>query len=177
MNTIAEASSSRCNRSYAQTPGSRILRDVGASTVTTIPPVLKHPHDNSVNSFEHHPRQSPSQSEENLDQFTRKLLKNKSLLVPTRLALKRQRATLQPSTRRLEPLYSDTVQMELGNPDEYLMHNVSTDDEDLKAIMSENLPSPPEQYRTQSISNQSSPIREETPHTLPADISLLYRYR
>lgn len=176
MNTIAEIASSRGNRSYSQTPASRTLRDMGASTVTTIPPVLKHPHENSVNSFEQHHRQSPSQSEENLDQFTRRLLKNKSLLVPTRLALKRQRATVQPLTRRLEPLYSDTVQMELGNPDEYLMHNVSTDDEDLKAIMSQNIQPSPEQYRTQSISNQSSPIREETPHTLPADISLLYRY-
>lgn len=175
MNTIAEISSSRCDRSYPQTPASKILRDMGASTVTTIPPVLKQPHDNSVNSFEQNPRQISSPPEENLDQFSKKLLKNKSLLVEARLALKRQRATLQPSARKFEPLYTDVVQMELGNPDEYL-HSVSTDDEDVKAFIAQNLQPSPEQYRTQSISNQSSPVREETPHTLPADISLLYRY-
>lgn len=177
MNTITEVSSSRGNRSCSQTSASRIIRDMATSTVTTIPQALKQPHENSVTSFEQYPEQqhpSPN-SQEDFEKFTRKLLKNKSLLVPRRLALKRQRASLRPSSKHLEPLYTDTLQMELGNPGECFSRNGQYDD-DLKTTVSQNLRLSSEQCRTQSLSNLSSPVREDTPHTLPTDISLLYRY-
>ena len=85
------------------------------------------------------------------------VLKNRNLLVAARLALRRQRAALRGPTLHHEPVRSETLQMELGNPDEVLLeHNRDT-------------------TLSPSLSNRTSPFRQESPQTIPADISLMFR--
>lgn len=163
------------NRNYPLTPTSRMAGDMASSTITTIPAVIKHPHENSLISFEQNlPQQIPN-ADENFEKFTTTLLRNKTLIVPRRLALKRQRASLKSPTRKLDPIYTNTLQMELGNPDELTLHS-DHDDDELTTMISQNIHLSPVQNRIQSNSNHTSPLRGDTPHTLPTDISLLYRY-
>jgi hypothetical protein len=147
-----------------------------ALTDATISPINRRQHDNSVASIEHHlpPIQHVSNPKEDFEQFSNKLMKNKTLVVPRRLALKRQRAPLKPTAKKLAPLYTDSLQMELGNPEELALRS-DHGEEDLKTMIS-NIHSSVDHNHSQSISNHSSPRRDETPHTVPADISLLYRY-
>ena len=175
MNTMAETSSLRFNRSYSQSPASRLVGDMVASTVNTMPPVIRYPHMNSAITMEQNLPYRTSNPEEDFQKFSTKLLRNKTLLVPTRLALKRQRASFKSPNKRLEPMYSDTLQMELGNPEELSLRS-DLDEDESKILITQNTRLSFEQNRMQSISNPSGPLREDTPHTLPTDISLLYRY-
>lgn len=175
MNTIRGTSPIRYKQNHPLTPVSRMVGDMRSSTMTTIPAVIKQPHDNSLISFEQNLPQHVPNPEERFEKFTTSLLKNKTLLVPRRLALKRQRATLESPTRKLDPIYTDTLQMELGNPDELILHT-DADDDELTTMISQNVHISPTQNRMQSTSNHTSPLRGDTPHTLPTDISLLYRY-
>jgi hypothetical protein len=175
MTTITDTSPLRHTRSYTITPKFRIRGDLATSTVTTMAPAMKNPHENSAaSSNQDFPRriQNP---EQRFQTFSTSLLKNKGLLVPTRLALKRQRASLKAPSTKFEPVHSDILQMELGNPEELLLHN-DRDDEDHTSMVTRGTHLLPEQNRMQSTSNQTSTVRGDTPHTAPTDISLLYRY-
>jgi hypothetical protein len=166
----------RYNQSCLLSPASRMVGDMVTSSETTMPAVLKHPHDNSVMSFEHKLPYYTLNAEENFSKFSTSLLKNKTLLVPRRLALKRQQPSLKSSTKKLQPVYSDTLQMELGNPEESTVHN-NRDDDEFNTTITQNIHLSSEQNRLKSTSNNtSSLLRGDTPHTAPTDISLLYRY-
>jgi len=175
MSTMADTSFSRYNRSRLLSPASRMVGDMATSTETIIPAILKRPHNNSAMSFEQKLPQHTPNAEENFEKFSTSLLKNKTLLVPRRLALKRQQTSFKPPKKNLEPVYSDTLQMELGNPEEFTIHN-DRDDDEPNTIITQNTHLSPEQNRTQSTSNNTSLLRGDTPHTAPTDISLLYRY-
>lgn len=84
-------------------------------------------------------------------------LKSRNLLVATRVALRRQRAALKGPSLQYEPIRSDALQMELANPDE------SISESNYNAMISS------------SLSNHTSPLRQDTPHTAPTDISLTFR--
>lgn len=139
--------------SRLETPKTKLVADINTPTVAS---TLKHAHDTSLTSLAHNFASRLSKREEHYRQFSASLLKNKSLLVPTRLALKRQRAALKSPSLQYEPLRSEIFQIELGNFDP------STS------------PSP-EYIRAKSTTNSNSQIREDTPHTIPTDISLMYR--
>lgn len=130
-----------------------IVADFNTPTVAS---TLRHAHDTSLTSLAHHFAAQTSKRDENYRQFSASLLKNKSLLIPTRLALKRQRAALKSPSLQYEPLRSETFQIELGNSDQGTSPT-------------------PEYIRAKSTTNSTSQIREDTPHTLPTDISLMYR--
>jgi hypothetical protein len=172
MTTIKE----RYNRSYVLTPSSRVNGDMAPSVVTTIPQTLKRPHDNSLVSLTQDLPYRTSNPERNFQTFSASSLKNKTLLVPTRLALKRQRATFRGPTMQFEPIQTDALQMELGNAEELTIHNDQDDDDEHNIITTPIIHLSPEQNRMQSTSNHTSPLRGDTPHTAPTDISLLYRY-
>jgi hypothetical protein len=175
MNTVTDTSPIRYNGSYTMTPGSQNKDHRATSTMTTMPAAIKHPHDNSAASFTQEFPQRMSNPEQKFQAFSTSLLKNKGLLVPTRLALKRQRASLKAPTMTFEPDRSDILQMELGNPDELLLHS-NPDDEEHTTLVSQNTHLLSGQNGMQSTSYRSSPLRGDTPHTAPTDISLLYRY-
>jgi hypothetical protein len=175
MNTIKDTSSLHHNRSHLQTSSSRLIRDTGSSTLTTMLPVITHPHDNSVISMEENLPHRLLNAEENFEKFSTSLLKNKTLLVPRHLALKRQRASLKLPNQKLRPVYSDTLQMELGNPEGFLSNN-DRNEGGMNTMMSQYIRLSPEKNRIQSTSNDTTPLRGDTPQTAPTDISLLYRY-
>ncbi len=141
------------DRSHLETPRSKIIGDF---TTPTMSSVMKHAHDTSLISLAHNFASQISKRQGNYKKFSSSLLKNKSLLIPTRLALKRQRAALKSPSLQYEPIRSNTFQIELGNTDETTA-------------------TPPDYTRIKSTSNYTSQFREETPHTLPTDISLMYR--
>ncbi|CAF0895140.1 unnamed protein product [Rotaria sordida] len=175
MTTVTDTSNLHHNRNNVKTPTSQIIGDLKTSTKTTMPYNIKDSHHNSLVSFAQDFSQSIPNPKNNFQKFSTSLLKNKALLVPTRLALKRQRASLKPPTLKYEPVRSDTLQMELGNPEELTLHSDQDEDEHTTAMISQYMQLPKEQNRMQSTSNQSSPLREDTPHTGPTDIALLYR--
>ena len=74
------------------------------STMTTMTPIIKHAHENSLVSLAHDFAHRGTKRDENYQAFSASLLKNKSLLVPTRLALKRQRAALKDRSLQYEPI-------------------------------------------------------------------------
>jgi hypothetical protein len=175
MNTITDTSPLYITRNHSRTPVSRIIGDMATPTVTAMSSFIKRPHDNSVSSVEQNFPHRISNPQEQFENFSKSLLKNKALLVPTRLALKRQRASLIAPTKKVEPIYSDALQMELGNPEEFTLHSDQGDDE-LDTMISQNIHLSSEQNRMQSRSNHTSPLRGGTSHTVPTDISLMYRY-
>lgn len=140
--------------SRTDTARSRMIRQ---STTPTMASVLTHAHDNSLISLAHNFASGVTKRQENYQKFSASLLKNKSLLVSTRLAIKRQQAALQSPSLQYEPLRSETFQIELGNPT------------DIKSTSS------PDYNRIKSTSHYTSHLRGDTPHTALTDISLMYR--
>jgi hypothetical protein len=132
------------SQSCTETASSKIHEDIPRPTRTSI---LKHVHDNSLITLAHNFAYQASKRQANYQKFSASLLKNKTLLVPTRLALKRQRAAFKSPTLQYEPIQSETFQIELGN--------------------SNNIPSS-EDHRIKSTSIHTN-------HTTPNDISLMYR--
>lgn len=175
MNSFLDTSFLRFNRNYLRKSASPNVGDMTESTNTTLSPAIKCQHDNSAASFEHNLPQRTLNPREDFQKFSTKLMKNKTSLVQRRLALKRQRTSLKPTIRKLAPIYTDKLQMELGNLEGF-PSPCDQDEEDLRTMISQNIHSSIERSHPQSISNQSSPLRDDTPHTLPTDISLLYRY-
>jgi len=139
---VTEEFPSNFIRSPTELTRSRMNRD---STTPTRTSIIKHVHDTSLVSLAYNFASRVSRRQESYEKFSASLLKNKSLLVPTRLALKRQRAAIKSPTLQYEPVRSETFQIELGNPGDI------------------------------TTSNHINQLREDTPHTLPKDISLLYR--
>ena len=164
MQSLIKMSASQDHRA----PSSQLDGDPTISTLTSMPTALKHPHVNSIEFSE----QSTPNAAENFEKFSSCLLKNKNLLVPTRLALKRQRAGFKPPSRQIliEHVNSNTFQMELGNPDEGQTSIDYESDDGGNTLLTH-----ADTIRLRSQSNQSS-ISRDTPHTAPTDISLLYRY-
>ena len=150
---VTEFSPSNYNRNRLETAKSKLIENV---TTPTMSSVMKHAHDTSLITLAHNFASRLTKREENYQKFSASLLKNKSLLVPTRLALKRQRAALKSPSLQYEPLRSESFQIELGNFDQTTAPT-------------------PEYIRTKSTTNSTSQLREDTPHTLPTDISLMYR--
>jgi hypothetical protein len=151
-------------RSRTVTPRSKIISALATSTMTTMAPAVKHAHDTSLVTLAQDFAHQISKHEEKYEKFSASFLKNKSLLVPTRLALKRQRAALKAPSLQYEPIQSETYQIELGNPDD-----IVTQDDYHRTISAE-------ENRIKSTSTRLSPLRGDTPHTLPTDISLMYKY-
>ena len=173
MITITEPSALRYHSPNTRLPKSRMTDARTATTVTTLPSELRHPHPSSLVSTPSDYLQRPIQPAENYHLFSRTMLKNKSLLVPTRLALKRQRASIKAPLRALESVESQSFQMELGNPDELLIHWNSQQDEPTE----EDPPAgfSPEHQTFQNSSHFRGPLRVNTPYNAPADIALLYK--
>lgn len=169
MNTITDTLRSRYNQSQPiAPPPTQFAGYLTESSETTIPAVTKHPHNNSVILVEPNFPRRMLKPTEDFEKFSKSLMRNKTLLVPTRLALKRQRASFKPRIKKVEPIYSNTLQMELGNPEEVTSH-IDRESDEGTIIVSE-------QNQTQGTSNNTNSLRGDTPHTLPTDISLLYRY-
>ncbi|CAF3433769.1 unnamed protein product [Rotaria sp. Silwood1] len=175
MTTVTDTPYLHHNRSNVKTPTSQAIGDLTTSTKATMPFNIKDSHHNSLVSFTQNLSQRIPNPKDNFQKFSTSLLKNKVLLVPTRLALKRQRASLKPPTLKCEPVYSETLQMELGNPEELTSHSDHDEDEQTATTISQHMHLSREHNRMRSTSNQSSPLRGDTPHTVPADIALLYR--
>ena len=129
-----------------QTPS---IADPPASMIT---PTL-----NPLSVAQEHPLVNISALNKQYRQNPTPLLKNRNLLVAARLALRRQRAALRGPTIQHEPIRSETLQMELGNPDEALLEH----SRDVTI--------------TPLLSNRSSPFRQDSPQTVPTDISLMFR--
>lgn len=136
--------------SRLQTPKSKVIGEFQTPTMSS---VMKHAHDNTLISLAHNFATRHSKRDENYRKFSESLLKNKSLLVPTRLALRRQRAALKSPALHYEPLRSAAYQIELGTS-------------------IETTSSSPEYIRTKSTNSHG---RGDTPQTIPTDISLMYR--
>ena len=100
-------------------------------------------------------------AEENYQLFSGILLKNKSLLVPTRLALKRQRATLKGPAWQSRSAPLDGLHIELGNFDEYL---VNSEDEDEA-----------EQEQRPAQPRHTTPLSMVVPRTVATDTSLSHK--
>jgi hypothetical protein len=153
MISITKQLPSNNTPSRTDTARSRMIRQ---STTPTMASVLTHAHDNSLISLAYNFASGVTKRQENYQKFSASLLKNKSLLVPTRLAIKRQQAALQNPSLQYEPLRSETFQIELGNPT------------DIKSTS-------PDYNRIKSTSHYTSQLRGDTPHTALTDISLMYR--
>lgn len=119
---------------------------MGKLTVTTLAPDMKRTHDNSVASSTQDLTRRGPVAEPKPPKISTTSLREKGLLVPARLALKRQRAVLKPPTMKIEPDNHDAYQVELGRMDE--------------------LESP----------QRPNTFRGGTPHTAATDISVVYRY-
>lgn len=175
MTTVTDTSYLHNSRQHVMTPVSRAMGDLTTSTAANMTAAIKNPHFNSLVTFGQDMSHSLPNAEDNFQKFSTTLLKNKALLVPRRLALKRQRASLRPSLKQFEPISTDTLQLELGNPDDSPLHSERDYDERM-TLTSHNMRYSREMNRMHSTSNHTTPLREDTPHTLPADISLMYRY-
>ncbi|CAF2439667.1 unnamed protein product [Rotaria sp. Silwood2] len=175
MTAVADTSYLQHNQSNVKTPTSQAIGDLATSTKATMPFNIPESHHNSLVSFAQDLSQRIPNPKDNFQKFSTSLLKNKVLLVPTRLALKRQRASLKPPSLKHEPVFSDKLQMELGNAEELTLHSDHDEDEHSTTMISQHIQLSRERNRMQSTSNQSSPLRGDTPHTVPTDISLLYR--
>jgi len=89
-----------------------------SATTSRVTSVLKHPHDISLISLANNFVSQTSKRTTDYERLSSSLLKNKNLLVPTRLALKRQRAAICSPLLQYEPIRSETFQIELGNTNE-----------------------------------------------------------
>jgi hypothetical protein len=139
--------------------------------VKNISPTTKNVHDNSVASFAQDLPPRIQIPEQKLLKFSTTSLKDRALLVPTRLALKRQRPPIKPPTIKHESVNSDTFQIELGHLEESTTHRVQDYDK-YHSLMSQNTPFYPEQ----STAFHPNSARVDTPYTAATDISLMYRY-
>ncbi|CAF1162348.1 unnamed protein product [Rotaria sp. Silwood1] len=167
MTDVTQPLPSRYTRSRTATAKVKVINDLAASTVTTITPMVKRAHDISLVTLAQDFAYRVSKRQENYQKFSASLLKNKSLLVPTRLALKRQRAAFKGPSLQYEPIRSEKFQIELGSlNDERGQSN---------RIDTRQTTTPEDDNRIKSTSNQTSSLREGTPHTIPTDISLMYR--
>lgn len=92
-------------------------------TIKTITPAIKTTHDHSIssslNDFAHH----ATTNEPKLRKISTTSLKDKGLLVPARLALKRQRPVLKPPVIKPESEDSDGFQIELGRTEDFEPEN------------------------------------------------------
>ena len=138
---------------------------------------MKHPHAASLVSPAPDVTPQTLNPEKNYHLFSKTLLKNKSLLVPRRLALQRQRGPMKGPMMVYGPVKFDLLQMELGNPEEYLMQWDSYDDDDEDDRQNTpRLNVSLEKKQTELLSSHHpSSMRVNTPHTAPTDISLLYK--
>jgi len=139
--------------------------------VKNISPTRKNVHDNSLATFAQDVPPRIQIPEQKLLKFSTTSLKDRALLVPTRLALKRQRPPIKPPTIKHESVNSDTFQIELGHLEESTTHRVQDYDK-YHSLMSQNTPFYPEQ----STAFHLNSARGDTPYTAATDISLMYRY-
>ena len=181
MITVLDPLTLRYHTNQLQLPRSRLTEERTSPTCTTMPSALRRPHAASLISTAFDVPSPRSDPEKNYQLFSKSLLKNKSLLVPRRLALKRQRGPLKGPVKAYGPVKLDLLQMELGNPEEYLLqwdsYDDEQDDEDDEQIrkVSPRLNVSPEKKQNELSSQYSSPLRVTTPHTAPADISMLFK--
>ncbi|UJR27010.1 hypothetical protein I4U23_008315 [Adineta vaga] len=126
-------------------------------TIKTIVPSVKHVHDNSIASPTHDFARNMTKNESKYPKISITSLKDKGLLVPARLALKRQRATLKPPITRYEPEDSEGFQIELGRTEEFEPQN----SQDRKLLL--------------TTPNHPNSARGCTPHTIATDISVQYK--
>ena len=164
MTAVTEPFPSNKFRKRTASGKAKVINSFAASTVTTMTPMIKQTHNTSLASLAHNFAHRVSNHQENYQRFSASLLKHKNLLVPTRLAIKRQQAALKYPSLQYEPMRSDGLQIELG----------TTDDELIR--YNQRTPPSPDYTQTKTTLYQSGPVREDTPHTLPTDISLMYRY-
>lgn len=178
MTTMGDTPNLHHGQDDTKTEMSHIIGDATGSTLVNLQNTGKNAHPNSLVSFLQDIPEHVSNPKQDVLKFSTSLLKNKALLVPTRLALRRQRPSVKASTVLSEPILSNTHQIELGNPEDLPSQNDhrNTTNSELNTLGPQVLHLSREKFRMQSTSNQSSPLREDTPHTLPTDISLLYRY-
>ena len=147
------------------TPKTRVKADVATSTVTTVAPVLQRAPDTSLASVtQDHYLRILTREERNPTTPSANLT-NRNLLVSRRLALKRQRAAIHGPSLHYAPIRSAAFQLELGNADD-----IQTGD-DRHTIASPSVAN----QRIRPISTHTTPLRGETPHSAPTDISLMYR--
>ncbi|CAF1116969.1 unnamed protein product [Rotaria sordida] len=167
MIDVTEPLLSKSIRSRSVPAKSKIIHDLGTSTLTTMTPITKHVHNISLVTLAQNFAHRVSKRQENYQKFSASLLKNKTLLVPTRLALKRQRAAFRSPLLQYEPVRSERFQIELGNLDNTIIQNHRDDTRPTTT--------PEDDNRIRSTSNQTNSLREDTPHILPTDISLMYK--
>lgn len=89
-----------------------------SAATSRVTSVLRHAHDTSLISLAQNFASQTTKRENAYGNLSSSLLKNKNLLVPTRLALKRQRAAMRSPLLQYEPIQSETYQIELGNTNE-----------------------------------------------------------
>lgn len=172
MITISEPAALRFHSQTNLLPKSRMTDERTPTTMTTMPSDLRRPHAPSLISTSTDYRSRSNHPGDNYYSFTRSTLKNKSFLVPTRLALKRQRASLKDPLRPIEPIQPHSLQMELGNPDDILIRwspPSQTTDHEIQTEFSA------EQNHLQHSSHFPGPLRMNTPYNAPADIALLLK--
>ncbi|CAF0791762.1 unnamed protein product [Adineta ricciae] len=125
--------------------------------IKTIVPAVKNTHDNStsssLNDFAHH----TTTNEPKLRKISTTSLKDKGLLVPARLALKRQRPMLKLPVTKPELDDSDGFQIELGRTEDFEPENSQ------------------ERKRLQTTPHNLNSARECTPYTIATDISVRYK--
>ncbi|CAF2585624.1 unnamed protein product [Rotaria sp. Silwood2] len=164
---VPESLPSRYIRGRTATAKVKVIHELAGSTLTTMTPITKRAHNISLVTLAQDFAHRVSKRQENYQKFSSSLLKNKSLLVPTRLAIKRQRAAFKGPSLQYEPVRSEKFQMELGSL-------VDTTEQIYRGDTRQTT-TPEEDNRIKSTSIPTSSLREDTPHTNPADISLMYR--
>ncbi|CAF3800127.1 unnamed protein product [Rotaria socialis] len=166
MTRVAEPLPSKYLRSRTATAKLKHTIDLAVPTMTTMTPVVKDVHNISLVTLAQDFAYQVSKRQGNYQKFSETLLKNKSLLVPRRMAVKRQRAGFKGPSLQYEPVRSENYQIELGN----------STDTTAQTNRNESRPTTsPEDTQNQTSSHRTSSLREETPHALPSDISLMYR--
>ncbi|CAF3610687.1 unnamed protein product [Rotaria socialis] len=166
MTRVAEPLPSKYLRSRTATTKLKHTIDLAVPTMTTMTPVVKDVHNISLVTLAQDFAYQVSKRQGNYQKFSETLLKNKSLLVPRRMAVKRQRAGFKGPSLQYEPVRSENYQIELGN----------STDTTAQTNRNESRPTTsPEDTQNQTSSHRTSSLREETPHALPSDISLMYR--
>lgn len=169
MTGVTETSPSKYARSRTTTARIKSSNDLTVPTRTSMTPATKHAHDTSLVTLAQEFAFRVSKRQENYQKFSETLLKNKSLLVQRRLAIKRQRSGLRGPLLNYEPIRSEKYQIELGNSTDVTTNAGRTRIESRPTTS-------PEDNITQTTSNHSSALREDTSQQAPTDISLMYRY-
>jgi hypothetical protein len=102
-------------------------------------------------------------------------LKDKSLLVPARLAIKRQRKSIRNDRKYVQqPIVQDLFQIELGEIDQNLVHPYADySKKHTNELIGSNTTR--EKHRRYLSAYPSSAVRVNTSYSTPRDISLLYR--